>query len=74
MINSALAGNGIVRLPYLYCQQEIANGTLTSVFTDWAVAKSPFYLVYVQDKYQPARLKAFIDFVRNNIARYNQTS
>ena len=74
MINSALVGNGIVRLPYLYCQQEIANGTLIPVFTDWTVPKSPFYLVYVQDKYQPARLKAFIEFVRNNIAQYSQTS
>ena len=74
MISSALAGNGIVRLPYFYCHKEIANGTLLPVFSDWTIPKSPFYLVYVQDKYQPARLKAFIDFVRNNIARYNQTS
>lgn len=74
MINSALVGNGIVRLPYFYCHQEIANGTLIPVFTDWAVAKSPFYLVYVQDKFQPARLKSFIEFVRANISKYLPTS
>jgi len=70
MINSALAGNGIVRLPYLYCHKEVANGLLAPVFSDWTVEKSPFYLVYVQDKYQPARLKTFINFVRSNISQY----
>jgi len=70
MINSALAGNGIVRLPYFYCHKEIANGKLIPVFSDWSVAKSPFYLVYVQDKFQPARLKTFVDFVRKNISKY----
>ncbi|KGJ91676.1 LysR family transcriptional regulator [Colwellia psychrerythraea] len=74
MINSAVAGNGIVRLPYLYCHKEITNGALVPIFTDWAVPESPFYMVYVQDKYQPARLRAFIDFVRNNIAQYSQVS
>jgi DNA-binding transcriptional LysR family regulator len=74
MINSALAGNGIVRLPYLYCHNEIASGELVPVFNDWRVAKSPFYLVYVQDKYQPARLKTFIDFVRTHIVKYTPTS
>jgi len=70
MINSALAGNGIVRLPYFYCHKEIANGSLIPVFNDWTVAKSPFYLVYVQDKFQPTRLKTFIEFVRSNISQY----
>lgn len=70
MINSALAGNGIVRLPYFYCHKEIANGALTPVFSEWIVPKSPFYLVYVKDKFQPARLKSFIEFVRSNISQY----
>lgn len=74
MIISALAGNGIIRLPYLYCHQEIANGTLIPVFTEWTIPKSPFYMVYVQDKYQPARLRAFIEFVRTNIAKYSLLS
>ena len=71
MISSALAGNGIIRLPYLYCHKEIAKGTLVSVFTECKVPNSPFYMVYVQDKYQPARLRAFINFVRDNITEYS---
>jgi len=70
MINSALAGNGIVRLPYFYCHEEIADGLLVDVFNDWLVEKSPFYLVYVQDKFQPARLRTFIEFVRSNLSKY----
>jgi len=71
MLHSALAANGIVRLPTLYCQQEIANGSLVPVFTDWIIPNTPLYLVYLQDKFQPARLKSFISFINENIESYN---
>ncbi|PKG37475.1 LysR family transcriptional regulator [Psychromonas sp. Urea-02u-13] len=74
MIFSALAGNGIVRLPLLYCFKEIDEQKLLPVFKDWDSPISPFYLVYLQDKYQPARLKTFIQFVNSHITRYTQTS
>jgi len=70
MIVSAVAGNGIVRVPVLYCAKEIANGTLIPVFKDWQVPPSPFYVVYLQDKFQPSRLKAFVRFINDNIAHY----
>lgn len=73
MISSAIAGNGIIRLPFLYCYKEIAEQKLLPVFIQWNSPVSPFYLIYLQDKYQPARLRAFIEFVNTNIAKYTET-
>ena len=70
MKNSALSGNGIARIPLLYCQQEIAQGKLVQVFKHWQVPQTPLYLVYVRDRYQPARLKSLIEFVNQNFSRY----
>ncbi len=75
MKNSALAGNGIVRLPLLYCQQELNTGLLVPVFSQWQVPHTPLYLVYLQNKFQPARLKLFVEFVQQHLPTYlNLTS
>jgi len=63
MINSALAHHGIIRVPHLYCQNEMATGKLVPVFDHWQVSATPFYLIYLQNKYQSLRLKYFIDFI-----------
>jgi len=67
---SALAGNGIVRLPKLYCPQELGSGELVSVFEEWRVADTPFYLLYHKDRFQPARLKAFVSFATEHFMEY----
>ncbi|WP_144212600.1 LysR substrate-binding domain-containing protein [Shewanella donghaensis] len=67
---SALAGNGIVRLPYLYCPDEINTGELVDVFSDWHIPDTPFYMLYHKDKFQPERLKKFIQFTMDNFKRY----
>ncbi|WP_237157843.1 substrate binding domain-containing protein [Shewanella psychrophila] len=72
MKHSALAGNGIVRLPGLYCSKELSRGELVSVFEGWRVADTPFYLLYHKDKFQPARLKTFISFTINNFMKYTR--
>ena len=70
MVSSALAGNGIIRVPALYCQEEVAQGLLVPLFDEWQVESTPFYLVYAQDKHQPMRLRAFKEFVMENYANY----
>ena len=72
MKHSALAGNGVVRLPELYCSEELSQGELVSVFEDWRVADTPFYLLYHKDKFQPARIKKFISFTINNFMKYTR--
>lgn len=63
LIHAAKNGNGIVRLPQLYCEEEIARGELITVFKQWHSPSVPLYLLYHQNHYQPARLKALIDFI-----------
>ncbi|ALU45228.1 LysR family transcriptional regulator [Pseudoalteromonas rubra] len=70
MVYSALRGNGIIRVPEIYCSQELREGKLVSVFEHWHPKRIPLYLVYLQDKHQPTRISAFKDFVLNNFASY----
>ncbi|KXF82344.1 LysR family transcriptional regulator [Enterovibrio coralii] len=63
LYQSALKGNGICRLPDLYCQQAVVDGSLESVFEEWKVDKVPLYLLYHRDRHQPARLKALIQYL-----------
>lgn len=62
MLKAALAGNGIIRVPTLYCQREIKDGQLTEVFHDWEVPSIEFSALYHRDRYQPKRLRTFIEF------------
>ncbi len=70
MLHSALAGNGIIRVPEIYCSQQIESGQLVPVFEDWFIDPTPFYLVYVKDKHQAARNTAFKDFVVSKFDQY----
>jgi len=70
MIASAISGNGIIRVPELYCRVAIAQGLLVPLFTKWQVESTPFYLVYVQNKHQPMRLKTFKDYVIENFSMH----
>ncbi len=63
LVQGAVDGNGVIRVPEMYCQQEIKQGLLISVFDYWEVPLVPFYAIYHKDKYQPARLRAFIDYI-----------
>ncbi|MDD1781177.1 LysR family transcriptional regulator [Enterovibrio sp. ZSDZ35] len=67
LYQSALKGNGICRLPDLYCQEAVSEGRLESVFEDWKVDKVPLYLLYHRDRHQPVRLKALIQFLMAEI-------
>lgn len=70
MVSSAISGNGIIRVPELYCKTELEQGLLVPLFDQWQVESTPFYLVYLQDKHQPLRLKVFKDYVVENFSKY----
>jgi len=64
LVAGALAGNGIIRVPLMYCQQAVTEGLLVRLLSDWKVPLVPFSAIYHRDKYQPRRLRTFIDFIR----------
>ncbi|MCF2856859.1 LysR family transcriptional regulator [Pseudoalteromonas sp. SMS1] len=70
MLYSAIRGNGIIRIPEIYCSTEIKEGKLLPVFEHWQPRPSPLYLVYLQDKRPPSRVTAFKEFVLNNFVHY----
>lgn len=62
LTQNALAGNGIARLPTIYCQQELEQQKLIKVLPEWNPPSVPFSMIYHKDKFQPKRLRTFIDF------------
>ena len=70
MVYSALRGNGIIRVPEVYCNSELNDGTLIPVFKHWHPKATPFYLVFLRDKHQPMRIKVFKEFVYKNFMHY----
>lgn len=67
LVDGALHGNGVIRVPTLYCEQAILTGKLTHVFSDWHIPSVPFSMIYHRDKHRTARLAAFIEFVKINL-------
>lgn len=74
MVSSAVAGNGIIRVPALYCEPECKKGLLIPLFEQWHVESVPFYLVYAQDKHKPMRLRAFKDYTVEQFSKYFKQS
>ncbi len=63
LLQAALAGNGICRLPELYCQPHVSTGALIPIFDDWKIKSVPLHLLYHANKYQPIRLKKLIEYL-----------
>lgn len=69
LVNSALANRGIIRVPSLYCQKEINEKKLVAALPDWDIQDIDFSILYHKDKYQPKRMRYFIDFVTNELSK-----
>lgn len=60
---AALAGLGMVMTPDFIVQEDIADGTLVSFFDDQLVPGGGIFAVYPHRRYQPARVRLFIDYL-----------
>ncbi|MGR5175654.1 LysR family transcriptional regulator [Vibrio parahaemolyticus] len=61
LINAAKKGLGLIRVPAMYCRQEISNGELVPVFRDWGIKSVPLSLIYQKDRYQPRKIRECVD-------------
>lgn len=59
---AALQGFGITRLMRYQCQQQLADGVLVPVLTDWMPPPLPVYLSYREGRKASARVRSFVDF------------
>lgn len=60
---AALRGVGIARLPRFLLTRTLAEGRLQHVLPDHALAPTPLYLVFPQQRHRPLRQRLFRDFV-----------
>ena len=66
---AALAGMGVAWLPDYMCSAHLASGELVPVLADWAVAPMPLYVAYPPNRHVSAKLRVFIDWIAEVMAR-----
>ena len=59
----ALAGYGIAYKSRLDVQDDLDAGRLVDLFPDALYDSTPLYVAYPSRRYQPARLKALLDYL-----------
>lgn len=72
LLQGALAGVGIIRVPKMYCKAEIASGELVEILQQWQIPAVTFSAIYHSDKYRPKRLREFIDFIKTRFEQQPQ--
>lgn len=62
--NTALAGLGAALISSWTVEEDIAQGRLIELLPEWQAAALPVHLVYPWARYYPARLRKFLDLMR----------
>lgn len=65
LVRSALDGLGIAYMINGYIEPFIKQGRLLRILEEWSPAIPPLHLYYPDRRRVPAKLRAFIDFLRN---------
>ncbi|OTA21543.1 LysR family transcriptional regulator [Xenorhabdus beddingii] len=63
---AALSGVGIVMQPEVLLSQDFTSGALVRLFTNEKLISKPVNMVYRQDKFSAAKMRAVIDFGLNH--------
>jgi len=66
---AGLAGMGVLWLPHYMAKQHAARGELTPLLEDWAIAPMPMYLAYPQNRHLSAKLRAFMAWIDELMAK-----
>ena len=62
--NTALSGLGVAVVSSWTVKEDIAQGRLVHLLPDWQPAALPVHLVYPWSRYYPARLRRFLEMMR----------
>jgi DNA-binding transcriptional LysR family regulator len=73
MLDACVAGAGIAQILELGTEELIRTKQLVNLFPDWSGERWPLYALYPSRRFQPAKLKAFLDFCAANIANPRRT-
>jgi DNA-binding transcriptional LysR family regulator len=69
VVHAVAAGIGLAPLPEIQFDEPEFKEILTPVLTDYPVQGPKLYIVYVSRKYLPVKIRAFIDFLTEFVAR-----
>ena len=61
--DALVAGFGLSLIPRIYVEKDLAAGRLVSVLDDWTPVATTIYAVYPSRRYLQAKLRAFLDFL-----------
>lgn len=70
----ALEGAGIALKSWLDVCQDIKQGTLSHILTDWGSPDAPLHLLYPHKQFQPARVRLLIEFLVEKFALLTTTN
>ncbi|OWZ91708.1 LysR family transcriptional regulator [Sinorhizobium sp. LM21] len=68
LIAACRSGAGIAQLLELYVRDELSDGDLIQILPDWSEETFPLHAYYRRSDLMPAKLRAFLDFVREIVA------
>jgi DNA-binding transcriptional LysR family regulator len=60
---AAIAGIGVVRLPEVVCNPDVAAGKLSLVLPDWAVSSHLLYAVFLSRRGMMPAVRHFVDYI-----------
>lgn len=67
---AGLAGMGILWLPAYMARAHLATGELFALFEDWRLDPMPLYVAFPPNRHVSAKLRVFIDWVAELMARH----
>lgn len=67
-IPALVAGLAMTALPEAYAAQELKEGRLEAVLTDWIVAPPPLHVLTPPGRARPARVRVLIEYLRQHFA------
>jgi DNA-binding transcriptional LysR family regulator len=70
--HGALNGLGIAILRDYLIAENLDDGTLVRVLDDYAIDERTLYVVYQKDRYQPARVRLFIDYLTSRMKDFSR--
>ncbi len=69
---AAVLGMGIIRTPELSVTEDLQQGRLVEILTDYRLPELSVYATYLQKKFYPGKLTTFVDFMLEYFADHRQ--
>lgn len=67
---AALTGLGIAMVRRYLVTKSLEDGSLTAVLENFTVGADKLYVVYQKDRYQPVRMKLFVDYLAARVREF----